>query len=180
MKYYITLVLPMVLLVALSGCSALSSSGPKFAMNAQPFADSSKSIVYVYRLTNGRWVGRVDMTVDGKKFVEIGDSEYSWCRVSPGDHIFRAEWGLMDKPMFEEGHFDAKTLNVKIESNKIYFLCYSIRENSNPTTMLESSGLLGKALSKSHVTSVEFLSEEEALGLHNIRTCGYRESSMTK
>ena len=149
-------------------------------MNTQPFADGSKAIVYVYRINNGRCVGRVGMSADGKKITEIGDLEYSWCRIAPGDHIFRAEWGLMDKPMFEEGHFDAKTLNVKIEPNKIYYLCYSIRENDNPTTMLESSGLLGKALSKSHVTSVEFLSEEEALGLHNIRTCVYRESGMRK
>ena len=149
-------------------------------MIAQPTANTVEALVYVYRISDGRWVGRVDVSVDGKKIAGIGDSEFSWCHLTPAEHTFRAEWNFMDKPMMEGGQFDAKTLNVKIEPNKIYYVCYAIRENGQPTTMLESSGLLGKALSKSHVTSVTLLSEDEAHALPALKGCDFRESSLSK
>jgi len=180
MKTITSALLSVILLAALSGCSALSPSGAKFATLSQPTASTAKALVYVYRVTDGRWVGRVNISVDGKKIAGIGDWEYSWCRVTPGDHTFRAEWGFMDKPMMEGGQFDAKTLNVTIEPNKIYYVCYAIRENGQPTTMLESSGLLGKALCKSHVTSVTLLSEDEAHALPVLKGCDFRESDMSK
>ncbi len=156
-------------------------------MITQPKAATDKALVYVYRVTDGRWVGRVDVSVDGKKIAGIGDWEFSWCYLVPGDHTFRAEWGLMDKPMFEEGHFDPKTLNFKIEANKIYYVCYAIRENGSPPTMLEKGsgvlgnlGLVAKAASKSHVTSVELLPEDEVRALPMLTRCDLRESEMSK
>lgn len=180
MKFIIPRVLLVLLMAAISGCSALSPSGPKFAMISQPKPSADQALVYVYRYTDGRWVGRVDVSLDGKEIAAIGDWEFSWCYLSPGNHTFRAAWGLMDKPMFEDGQFDAKTLSMKVESGKTYYLCYAIRENGSPTTKLESSGLVGKALSTSHVTSVELLPEDEAHALSVLQGCRFRESDLNK
>ena len=179
MKTITSVFFSVIVLATLFGCSGIFP-GPKFAVIAQPIANTAEGLVYVYRYADGRWVGRVNVSVDGKKIARIGDWEYSWCRVSPGNHTFRAEWGFMDKPMMEGGQFDAKTLNMKVEPNKTYYVCYAILENGQPTTLLESSGLLGKALSKSHVSSVTLLSEDEAHALPVLKGCEFSKSDMNK
>jgi hypothetical protein len=120
----------------------------------------------------------VNLSVDGKEAADIGDWEYTWCRLMPGEHVFRAEWGIAEKPLFEGGNFEAKTVTLRVEPNTLYFLCYSIQDDGQKPGILESSGLLGKALSRSHVTSVSFHSEDEQGALGEIRGCSLRESSL--
>jgi hypothetical protein len=113
------------------------------------------------------------MSIDGREFVGLKDAQYSWLSVTPGSHIFRAEWAALDKPLFEEGHFDGKTLDLDVTPNRVYYICYSIEEDESSPTMLESSGLLGKALSKSHVREVDFGAKEEPQGKGDLVSCEF-------
>jgi len=148
-----------------------------FGVMPKPSSTAQKAIVYFYRISdNGPKRGRVNMSIDGAEVVGLNDSQYTWCRVTPGAHNFRAEWAILDKPLFEEGHFDAKVLEIEIAPNRSYYVCYSIEADDNRATMLEQSGLLGKALSKSHIQEVDLISKSETQGRGDLVSCEYVES----
>lgn len=163
------------LIAALCGCELMSPSGPRYSAIVQPHPSADKALVYVYRTTNGRWVGRVHILVDGKLLAEIGDMEYSWCQLAPGKHVIRAEWGLMDKPMFEGGQFEPKTFDLTVAPEKTYQVCYSINDDGEKPGLVESSGLLGKVLSKSHVISVTLEGGEQEGLVGPLGSCNLRE-----
>ena len=162
-----------------SGCA--TTPGRLLWSIDKPTPTVEKAAVYLFRVSDSRpRPGRVIISVDGKELVGLKDREFSWCYLPPGDHTFRAEWSLMDKPLFEAGHFDAKTLVTKIEANRTYYICYFVQEDGDPPTMLEGAGLLGKALSKSHVVSVELITEDETRALANLASCHFQESTFSK
>jgi hypothetical protein len=171
-------------LASLAGCvgsEVREFNERNYGVMSKPSPTAQKAIVYFYRISdNGPRLGRVNMSIDGREAAGLKDSQYTWCSIAPGAHYFRAQWAVLDKPLFEEGHFDAQVLNLDIAPNRSYYICYSIEADDNPPTMLEQSGLLGKALSKSHVREVDFISKDEAQGRGDLVSCEYVESSQSE
>ena len=172
------LVFSLSFVVGITGCV---SSGTKFYAITQPLPTAEKALVYVYFVGDGTWRGRPSYSVDGHPIAAVGQWEYSWCFLSPGEHRLRAEWSFMEKPRLEGGQFDPKELSLKIEPKTVYYVSYVVREDGEPTTLLEKSGgLIGKALSRSHVTSVELISQDEASTMRFIKGFEFRPSEPTK
>lgn len=166
------------LMAGLAGCV---SSGAKFYTITQPQPTAEKALVYIYFAGDGIWRGRPSFSVDGRPIADVGQWEYSWCFLSPGEHRLRAEWSFMEKPRLEGGQFDPKELSLKIEPKSVYYVSYFVRTDDEPTTLLEKSGgLIGKALSRSHVTSVELVSKDEATAMRLLKGCELRPSELTK
>src|SRR5262245_11738257 len=77
------------LLLALSGCAAMSKGGAPFSeASAQP----GKALVYVYRADTvaGEWVPTV--RVEGTPNFDLQNKTYAALNLSPGKHVVRADW----------------------------------------------------------------------------------------
>lgn len=159
--------------LVITACSTIGVNGPRFQETAQSGMRTDAALVYVYRV--GQWtdirVGSVQISVGGKFVLGLKDQGFTSFYVGPGKHQFRAEWSFMEKPLFEGGHFEPKTLAVDVEAGKTYYINYLIQEDGRPTTYMEQSSLLGKSLSKSHVLFAGLVEENETVGLKNLPLC---------
>jgi hypothetical protein len=173
------LIFPLVLILT-GGCSLIGLYGPEFQQADRPIPRGDSALVYVYRVGRGPDVkiGSVNITVDGEYVFGVKNHGYSFFYLQPGSHLFKAEWPFMEKPLFEEGHFDPKTLQLATEAGKTYFVNYLIDQDTKPKTWDETSSLIGKALSKSHIISAGIQLENEAVGFANLQKCKYQSNNL--
>src|SRR3990172_8755583 len=164
------------LLSSLLGCSELIPRGSEFHHTGKPAIDPNKAIVYIYRVGQGAEfkIGAINISVNDKKIFSVLDEGFTWISLEPGPRTFKAEWSWDEKPLFEEGHFDPKLLDLNVAAGKIYYINYRIKKDNKPITYIESTSLLGKAFSKSHVMSVDFVSEDEPTALRSLTFCNYQ------
>lgn len=92
MKLQNLIILPITLLLFISGCSSIAK-GPLFAESE--LADDGSSIAYIYRpkldssdsLTPTQNIGTLNIIIDGKRAAEISQSGYVPITLSTGNHI---------------------------------------------------------------------------------------------
>jgi hypothetical protein len=173
------LTFPFVLVLAV-GCSLIGVYGPEFQDADRPFPRSDEALVYVYRVGRGPDVkiGSVNISVDGEHVFGVKNRGYSFFYLRPGTHLFKAEWPSLEKPLFEEGHFDPKALHVAMEGGRTYFINYLVHKDTNPVTFTEASSLIGKAFSKSHVISADLCLENETVGFSNLQGCKLQSNNL--
>ncbi len=159
----------------LSGCSPMSAKGPSYRDVQVPETKSDKALVFLYRVGAYTRIrhGSVKISVDGKKLMSLSDQVFTTTYLDPGPHEFVGEWSFLEKPLFEEGNFEPKLLSVSMEAGKTYYINYRIAEDDKSTTLMETQGLLGKALSKSHVIFVGLVLEDESVSQSNLRVCRF-------
>src|SRR5262245_43741874 len=120
----------------LTACSTIKVTGPRFQDLEKPPSRPDEAIVYVYRV--GQWtdirLGSVQISIYEKFIFGVKDQGFTSFYVKPGKHQFKAEWPFMEKPLFEEGHFEPKVLSIDIEAGKVYYINYMIQEDGRPTT----------------------------------------------
>jgi len=138
MKLIFPLVTLVSLIAAVSGCRTATPSSPKSAQSSQGQSNASQikypdpstlpTVVNVYRSNGGAWRGQVDISIDGKKVVTLGEKEFSQVLLGPGNHTFRAEWASGETSQGQENRFETKTLTMNFQAGS-YYLCYEIRES---------------------------------------------------
>lgn len=172
-KCFVVLVIGLI-----AGCSPMSARGPSYRDVQAPELKSDKALIFLYRVgffTSVRH-GSVTVSIDGKKLVSLSDQVFTVTYLDPGTHEFVAEWPFAEKPLFEEGNFEPKLLSVSMEAGKTYYINYRISEDDKSTTFMETQGLLGKALSRSHVTFVGLVLENESISQSNLRVCSFQSA----
>jgi len=117
--------------------------------------------------------GSVPIYVDGKEVFKVKDWRYTYIWVTPGPHKIKAEWSILEKPLFENGHFEASTVDLDIEAGKAYFLNYKIVQDGTPPSPMAS---LVAPFSKSHVISAGLILETHEIGRLNLSNCTFQEN----
>ena len=164
------------------GWSSAAQSTDAAAETPSPRPDMA--LVYVYRVGTGEEVriGSVHISVDGKAVFGVKNYGYSWFYVPAGAHQFTAEWSVMEKPLFEDGHFGPSVVDLDVQPGMTYYINYLVNqseERKSPKGFLGSFGLIGKASSKSHVISDGLVIEDEALGARNVSQCHFQANHFT-
>jgi len=169
----INLILPIVFIsLILTGCNLLKTQGPHYMSVKQPESDANTALIYIYRVNNiVGYKGSMSVTINDKHEFDLSDSTFSYFKLQPGIYSLKTEWSFMDKPLFEEGHFDPKSKEFTFESGKTYYINYSIKRNNEPDSILAQQSLLGKSLSKSNILSASLELEPESLASKNLRSC---------
>ncbi len=163
--------------VIMTACSTAGINGPRFDETPKRPLRQDAALIYVYRVGYTYIkLGSVQISVNDKLIFGVKDRGFTAFYLRPGKHQFKAEWPLMEKPLFEEGHFDPKTLTVDAEAGKTYYINYLIQESDQPITYMEQSSLLGKALSKSRILFAGLVQENEATGLSNLSICKQQDN----
>lgn len=161
-----------ILSLLLSGCNLLKTKGPHYSSIKQPALQADSALIYIYRTSNiTGYKGSMSVTINEKNEFDLSDSTFTYFKLKAGEYSFKTEWSFMDKPLFEEGHFDQKSKIFNFEAGKKYYINYSIKEDNAPSTGLEQQSLLGKSLSKSHILSASLEIENESLAKNNLTKC---------
>lgn len=170
------------LLLMLSGCAGLGAKGPLYGEAPLPSASSTHAIVFVYRHGNFNTdrTGSVHIAVDGKELFRVKDDGYAWFYVRPGIRHFTAEWSMMEKPLFENGAFDKKTLSLAVEAGKTYYINYRILVYPKTDKLADygvSLGLVGAMAGyKRPENDVQLLEEKKVDALHDLRNCHLQDA----
>lgn len=176
--YFVLLVI-----LLLNGCSTRPLLGPSFNKTEMPSIRKDAALVYLYSVGKGNEYRYdiMNISVDGNDVLDITNNAFTTFYIKPGPHQFVAEWpfsNIMNKPLFEDGHFDPKTLSVTLEAGEKYYINYFIEENSEPATTLETSSLAGKAFSKSHIIFAGLVEEDETTAISKLSTCSYLKNEI--
>ena len=174
MKQFVKPCLISALIVLTIGCE--STPPPKVPLNLKiPDARNDVGLVLVMRYGLGlrMTTGSVPIYVDNKKVFSVEDWRYTYFWVTPGAHKIKAEWSILEKPMFEGGHFDPSTLDLDIEAGKTYFINYQIVKDSVRESPM---GMLFKPLSISHVISAGLILETREAARGKLIDCTFQEN----
>jgi hypothetical protein len=174
MKQFVRPCLIIPLIVLTIGCE--STPPPAVPINLKiPEVRPDVGLVLVMRFGQGlrMTTGSVPIYMDDKKVFSVQDWRYSYFWVAPGAHKFKAEWSVLEKPMFEHGHFDASTLDLEIEAGKTYFVNYQIVKEAVGESPM---GVLFKPLSKSHVISAGLILETQVSARSKLIYCTFQEN----
>ncbi|MFZ6755608.1 DUF2846 domain-containing protein [Undibacterium sp. Ji50W] len=92
MKKFARQILPLLIMLLLSACSA---TGPKFSVAAQPA--KNEVLIYVYR-PDAPFFGGIQshFYVDGTKVASLNKEGYTAFYLPPGTHVFKQHWSGMD------------------------------------------------------------------------------------
>lgn len=105
------------LAVALAFLLSACASGPHFS--EAPAPESNESLVYLFR-GHGHSIMNVTYTFEDTKVVSLGNEEYSWITVKPGQYRIAAA-----EPISKSL---AMSLNVK--EGEVYYIGYNIERNT--------------------------------------------------
>jgi len=164
----------------IGGCHSLTTKGVPFQEAEKPTLNSNLSTVYVYRVGEGNAmeIGGVKIDIDDSSIFNVVDHGFTWFYIEPGLHEIKASWSWLEKPMFEEGHFDEKRLSIKFQAGKTYYINYKIVQDRKPDTYMETTSLAGKALSDTHIQSVKLVNEKEDIAIHKLRASKYQSNGL--
>ena len=164
----------------ISGCFA-GLERVEYREAPKPTLSDKTANVYIYRSSKGKpFIARGDVNIyaNSSNIASLSYNEFTWVSLRPGDYNFKSSWDLFDKPLFEGGHLDEKSFDLKVVAGKTYYINYEITQDRKPVSVLETEGgLLGKAISETHVTSVSFSVVDKELGSKIILGCWYRKPS---
>ena len=116
--------------LCLTGCGA---TGPIFTDAPPP--PSGKALVYIFRphsFVNQSGTARIEM--DGKPFVALHDSGYSYAYFSPGSHVLTQAWPL--------GLTQGTKIDLNLEAGKTYFVAFYNRAGMGTTGLQAEWGLI--------------------------------------
>lgn len=162
------------LIVLTIGCE--STPPPAVPLNRKiPDVRDDVGLVIVMRFGEGlrMTTGSVPIYVDDKEVFSVKDWRYTYFWVTPGPHKIKAKWSILEKPLFENGHFEASTVDLDIEAGNAYFLNYKIVQDGTPPSPMAS---LIAPLSKSHVISAGLILETHDIGRLNLINCTFQEN----
>jgi hypothetical protein len=162
------------LLVLTSSCE--SAPPPAVPINRKiPDVRDDFGLVIVMRYGEGlrMTTGSVPIYVDNKEVFSVKDWRYTYFWVTPGPHKIKAEWSVLEKPWFENGHFDASEVGLDIEAGKAYFLNYQIVQDATPPSPLANTLV---PFSKSHVLSAGLILETHDVGREKLSHCSFQEN----
>ena len=167
-----------VLAVIISGCIK-SPSYVDYENAPKPILTDNSAIVYIYRSSKGKpyTYGSLNIDINNDNTVNLSYNEYTWVTLKPGQYTFKAYWPPLEKPLFEGSNFDEKSFELIVLPGQSYFINYEITQDRKPTTILETQGgLVGKAISGTHILNVNFDIVSEKIGKKIINGCWYKES----
>ncbi len=107
-------VLPLLVLLALGACSTVAT-GPSFLEAKAPPPPEGKATVYVYRKHAEPTAWEATIFFASKGVANLGEGEFTWARVSPGELMIRVTWPQLS------GQKDSQ-LKLLVEHGRIYFL----------------------------------------------------------
>ena len=126
-----------------------------------------------YGLGRRMTTGSVPIYVDNKEIFSVKDWRYTYFWLTPGPHELKAQWSVLEKPMFEGSKFDTSTLKLDVEAGKAYFINYQIVQD---TTVPSPLADLVAPFSKSSVISSGLILETHELGRLHISYCTFQEN----
>jgi predicted extracellular nuclease len=176
-------------MISLSSCALIEhhihQSKPLASEISRPKTQSDMSLVHLYRAGNihAANVGDVNIYANEEFIFGARNNGYTWVYLKPGQYTFKAEWSMMDKPLFESGLYDSKNITLTVKENKQYYINYRVNE-VGPSNYDKASQVVGIAAKiaepRSPKSSVELVQEQEGIARSNIEKCRVQANELNE